>query len=256
MIHSIALLAGLSGCAPHRYSLSSFAPPAALATPSTVAIVARGGDPGRESVVIANLGESEVEILGLAIAETSPAEFGIQGGPGRARLLPGEEARFDVTFAPVHGDSKEAALLIRTREGVAAIRLVGGSAGETGGIAPSPVSALYSNLLKNPGLDNALVGEGAWLTPQEIDAAVKGHLEDVRDCYRHELALDPVLEGAVAVLFAINPTGRVDSVSIAMSSFRSGSVETCIVDAFTQLEFPSGPSDAYVAVRYWWAFSP
>jgi hypothetical protein len=93
------------------------------------------------------------------------------------------------------------------------------------------------------------------LPPQVIQRIVRQNFGRFRLCYEKALAVNPNLEGRVAVRFVIDRTGAVSNVANGGSSIPSADVTSCVVRAFYGLSFPK-PEGGIVTVSYPLSFSP
>lgn len=82
------------------------------------------------------------------------------------------------------------------------------------------------------------------LTPDEIQAIVRGSFEELRACYQAGLLLDPKLTGYVTVHFVIGANGKVTEAELVTEGDRPTSlpneqVASCMLDTYRKLEFPA-----------------
>lgn len=84
----------------------------------------------------------------------------------------------------------------------------------------------------------------------EVANVVRGHLDEVRYCYKKGLELDPKLEGDVVVRFTVGRGGQVLSSSVASSTLADFDVQACVARAVCRWMFEAPPGGAQVAVIY------
>lgn len=88
------------------------------------------------------------------------------------------------------------------------------------------------------------------LSQEAIRRVVHRHLPEVRFCYEQGLQQNPSLEGRVTVSWIIDPSGRVQTSSVASSSLSNGAVESCIATAVRRWTFPTPENHGTVGVNY------
>lgn len=93
------------------------------------------------------------------------------------------------------------------------------------------------------------------IPPEVIQRIVRQNFGRFRFCYENGLRNHPTLQGRVAVRFSILPTGAVSQAMDGGSDLPDRSVVACVVQAFTELSFPS-PESGSVTVVYPIQFSP
>ena len=97
--------------------------------------------------------------------------------------------------------------------------------------------------------DAQLPPGGRRLPPEVIQALVRSHYPEFRECYETGLGRNPELRGLVKVRFVIGPNGRVTQAWIAEATLPDCDVAHCVRDAFKRIEFP-GPDGGTVTVVY------
>jgi|SRR6478736_323515 len=90
--------------------------------------------------------------------------------------------------------------------------------------------------------------------PAEIQASIRSHFSELRDCYVHRLRFNPNLEGKVQTKFAILPSGEVTSVHIIDTTIPDCFVPACMADVFQRMTF--SPAEGVTTVTYPVMFSP
>ena len=88
------------------------------------------------------------------------------------------------------------------------------------------------------------------LSREAIRRVVRRNLRQVRFCYEQGLQQNPSIEGRVIVQWTIDPTGRVQGSSVASSTLRDASVESCIAQAVRRWSFPQPDGGSMVGVNY------
>lgn len=90
-----------------------------------------------------------------------------------------------------------------------------------------------------------------------IDDVIKGHMTTIRDCYQRELiAHDGVLGGKLVMKFTIAKDGAVSAADVKSSTLADPDVDTCMIDVFKSMQFPSPTGGGIVIVSYPFLFSP
>lgn len=80
---------------------------------------------------------------------------------------------------------------------------------------------------------------GRGLNPEQIRTVVLAKALDFQGCFEAELARSPELKGEVTVAFTVAPDGSVEEARVISSSLGNAAVESCMLDVFRKLEFPS-----------------
>ncbi len=76
--------------------------------------------------------------------------------------------------------------------------------------------------------------------PQEIQAAIGRHSDEIRQCYVMGTFREPQLAGTVHVRFTINSTGKVSETTDGGSNMPDPQVVECVLGVFANLEFRAG----------------
>lgn len=77
------------------------------------------------------------------------------------------------------------------------------------------------------------------LNPTTAQRAATKRLRRVRRCYRQTLQVRPLAFGALRVSFDVRPDGTVAERWIALSTAGDPDLETCVLEAFDGLQFPT-----------------
>ena len=96
----------------------------------------------------------------------------------------------------------------------------------------------------------AAVRHGAelpWLSPRHVGAAVRAHHEDFQACQALGDLESRREDGAVTVGWLVLPDGSVNDVTVGPSTFRSPSINSCVLDVARQVTFPRSGSPANIS---------
>lgn len=80
--------------------------------------------------------------------------------------------------------------------------------------------------------------ELAWLSPSHVGAAVRAHHEDFQACQALGDLESRREDGAVTVGWLVLPDGSVNDVTVGPSTFRSASINACVLGVAKQVTFP------------------
>ena len=94
------------------------------------------------------------------------------------------------------------------------------------------------------------------LDKEIIRRIIRGHINEVKDCYERALAKDPALFGRVMVQFTIAASGDVIASVLQSSTIGDESVESCTVAAVRRWQFPKPIGGGIVIVSYPFVFTP
>ncbi len=76
------------------------------------------------------------------------------------------------------------------------------------------------------------------LSPKEqVDAVIKDHMSDFRDCYTKRVKVKTTLAGKLTVLITIEEKGNVSAASVTVSL--DDEVDVCVTKAMKTLTFPA-----------------
>ncbi len=90
-----------------------------------------------------------------------------------------------------------------------------------------------------------------------IDAMIKRHLRQIRNCYESELTRgNPKIRGRVMTRFVISASGRVSRAAVTATSLKSARVERCLTGVIKRIQFPEPLGGGVVEVSYPFVFSP
>lgn len=92
------------------------------------------------------------------------------------------------------------------------------------------------------------------LTPQEIQAVVRGAKGEIKACYEAALAKDPKLSGALQLELEIDGAGRVTAASVGESTL-GAAVDACVAGVGKGLTFPASGGER-VKVTYPLSMTP
>ncbi|HVU03884.1 MAG TPA: AgmX/PglI C-terminal domain-containing protein [Polyangiaceae bacterium] len=109
-----------------------------------------------------------------------------------------------------------------------------------------------------PGGEAATPSSGDTRTLESIQALVKEHRKEARDCYEKALKEIPGLKGDVVIEFIVNPSGKVKHAELneARSTIREASLSACVVDVITKIQFPRSSKGKQSRVNYPFNFNP
>jgi len=79
--------------------------------------------------------------------------------------------------------------------------------------------------------------------------------KEVRRCYDAALTKDPALRGKIMLRFAVMPSGAVDEVEVASTSFRNSPIPACVAAVFRGWRTPFRPEEP-VGIEYPLSFAP
>lgn len=89
--------------------------------------------------------------------------------------------------------------------------------------------------------------------PQEIQAAVQEHSDEIRQCYVMGTFRDSQLAGTVHVRFVIESSGKVVEAADGGSNMPDPDVVECVLGVFASLEFRAGkyyPTEVEYPIRF------
>ncbi len=89
-----------------------------------------------------------------------------------------------------------------------------------------------------------------------IRRIIRNHHNEIRHCYNEGLAKDPRLQGRVAVMFTIGPTGLVPSAAVTENTMGDRNVANCVAAAVRRWKFPKPMNGGTAMVTYPFTFSP
>jgi TonB family protein len=89
-----------------------------------------------------------------------------------------------------------------------------------------------------------------------VRRVVRRHINEVKYCYEHALAVHPELAGRVVVRFTVASTGWVTDSKIVSSTIGSPDVDGCIAIAVRRWEFPGPEGGGEVTVTYPFVLEP
>ena len=82
------------------------------------------------------------------------------------------------------------------------------------------------------------------LNPTTAQRAATKRMPRVKRCYRQTLQIRPLAVGALRVAFEVMPDGTVAERWIALSTAGDSDLETCVLEAFDGLKFPTFEGDS------------
>jgi TonB family protein len=77
------------------------------------------------------------------------------------------------------------------------------------------------------------------LSPEQVRGVVVAKLLDFQGCYAAERARHPDLKGGISIHFTVAADGSVEDAQVISSSLGNAAVESCMLDVFRKLVFPS-----------------
>jgi len=105
-----------------------------------------------------------------------------------------------------------------------------------------------------PSLDGG-AGGGA-LEANDIRDVMREHHEEFGFCFAWQLHTHPDLGGRLTMEFEIGPDGGVTGARIIDDALGDETVSRCFVNVTRRMEFPAGPREGPVVVRYPFILSP
>lgn len=141
---------------------------------------------------------------------------------------------------------------MRPRPGPSGVGPANVAAGQVEAGPPDPLKVPPPNSgapVKPPATDPEIVKPG--LPATTVRRVIRTAMGPIRDCYQHELAAHPGLEGILQVTFTIERDG---SVAEAAGTGLIPAVATCVCGVIRGLRFPAPDGDGTVTVRYPFAF--
>jgi metallo-beta-lactamase class B len=94
------------------------------------------------------------------------------------------------------------------------------------------------------------------LEPHVVRRVVNRRMKDVRFCYEHALAADPMLTGRIVVKFTIGAHGEVVASEVQSSTMARPAFEACVTAVVRRLGFPYAQPPGPVTVTYPFTFTP
>jgi pSer/pThr/pTyr-binding forkhead associated (FHA) protein len=91
-----------------------------------------------------------------------------------------------------------------------------------------------------------------------VRRVVQEHAAQIRYCYEQALAVNPKLEGKVAIRWIINSDGRVSNTQIVVgtTTLDSTTVHRCMMDRVSSWEFPKPKGGSIADITYPWILRP
>lgn len=92
------------------------------------------------------------------------------------------------------------------------------------------------------------------IDPELIRRVIREHASQVRYCYEQQLALQPKLEGKVAIRWQIDASGRASATHVESgeTTLASSEVHRCIMDRIVTWAFPKPKGGGIAIVKYPW----
>lgn len=94
------------------------------------------------------------------------------------------------------------------------------------------------------------------LSPEEIEAVIRAHLNEIRHCYELLLQRSPNAAGKVAVNFVIGLDGRVQTATVGNSTIDDPIMRGCVTGRVARWKFPNPRGGQSVTVNYPFVFNP
>lgn len=96
------------------------------------------------------------------------------------------------------------------------------------------------------------------LDKSKIDAVIRRDMNGIRRCYQRALSRHPALSGKITVKFTISAGGLVSKPIIKRNdmNLQDAGLETCLVERFQKMIFPSPNGGGSVIVSYPFIFAP
>lgn len=80
--------------------------------------------------------------------------------------------------------------------------------------------------------------QAANLPKDVVTAEIDRNMKSLTACYDDELKAKPALSGTVTTSFVVQPNGKVSSVKITESTLKDQSVEMCVIEIYSKMQFP------------------
>jgi hypothetical protein len=92
------------------------------------------------------------------------------------------------------------------------------------------------------------------IDPELIRRVIREHASQIRYCYEQQLALNPKLEGKVAIRWQIDAAGRASATQVepADTTLASAEVHRCIMSRIVTWQFPKPKGGGIAIVKYPW----
>jgi hypothetical protein len=99
--------------------------------------------------------------------------------------------------------------------------------------------------------DNQLRGD---VDREAVRKAIRQNLSPIKDCYESELKKQKDLNGKIIVDFEIKDDGFIKSTKIKDTTMHNKSVEDCVANVITKIQFPAAPKGKTALVSYPFVF--
>lgn len=116
--------------------------------------------------------------------------------------------------------------------------------------AMNPTIAAAGSQCWAPGTKLEVANLRRGLSKPVIRRVIRSHIDEVRECYEAQLAVDPNLEGRFVAHFLISPDGRVEGADSAPAGSVSLPVEQCILRKLVHWRFPAADGGGAAMVHY------
>jgi TonB family protein len=134
----------------------------------------------------------------------------------------------------------------------------GGGGGTKGGYGPGGGggTAFDGREKRQPKIGYAKASNATGIDKDIIRRVIRQHHNEIRHCYNQGLVRDPNLQGRVAVMFTIGPSGTVPRAAVSETTLGDRNVGNCVAGAVKRWKFPKPQTGGTAMVTYPFTFSP
>ena len=76
------------------------------------------------------------------------------------------------------------------------------------------------------------------LSKEVVTTEIDRNMKSLTACYDDELKAKPTLHGTITTSFVVQPDGKVSNVKVAESTLKDQSVEMCVIEIYSKMQFP------------------
>jgi pSer/pThr/pTyr-binding forkhead associated (FHA) protein len=131
-----------------------------------------------------------------------------------------------------------------------------GTKGRGGGLGSygSNAGNIGSKRDRNVNIDSGESKVIGSIDPELIRKVVRDHAAQIRYCYEQQLAINPKIEGKVAIRWQINSDGHVSDLHVegGDTTLQDGKVHECMMSRIATWEFPKPKGGGIAIVKYPW----